>query len=89
MGNSFIFPAPRCSYTNATLAPFYHPIPVVENYYSSKAGGPITTVKRTFPSLYLRSSVKCDYLMIYFHGNAEDLGLTCPQVIEFYEHFQV
>lgn len=88
MGNSFIFSAPKCSYTNATLEPFFHPVPVVENYYSNKPGF-TTVVRRNIPTLYIKSSAKSKYLMIYFHGNAEDLGSTCPQLLQYYEHFQV
>ena len=88
MGNSLIFPAPKCTYTSSSLQPFYLPIPVVEEYQSSKLFPP-KAIKQNIPTLHIRSSFKSKYLIIYFHGNSCDLGRMFPGLLEYYEHFQV
>ena len=88
MGNSLIFPAPKCTYSTSSLQPFYHSIAVPEkldlnNEDASKAA------KRTIPSLFITSLVKKKYLMIYFHGNSVDIGRVFQCLLEYYENFQV
>ncbi len=88
MGNSLIFPVPKCSYTSSSLQPFYLSIPVVEQFYTSKLATP-KTMKQEIPALYFKSSLKSKYLMIYFHGNSVDLGQMFSGLLDYYEHFQV
>lgn len=88
MGNSFIFPAPHCDYTRKTLEPFFQAIPVKEEYYSSKKDK-TKVIHRTIPSLLIKSSTKSKHLIIYLHGNSEDLGKMYPRLLNYYEQFQV
>lgn len=88
MGNSLVFPVPKCNYTASSLQPFYHQIPVTEEHYSSRIGA-LRSIKRSIPSLLIKSSNKSKYLIIYFHGNSDDLGRMFPRLLEYYEQFQV
>ena len=61
--NSFLFPAPASSYTvNAAVGDLLF-IP----------RGP----QQAIPCLYLPYTQGSSKLLIYFHGNAEDVGLAC------------
>ena len=88
MGNSLIFPVPKCSYTATSLQPFYLSIPVVEELYTTKLTSP-KTIKQNIPAVHIKSSAKSKYLIIYFHGNSVDLGRMFPGLLDYYEYFQV
>lgn len=86
MGNSLIFPVPKCSYSRNSLHPFFKHIAVVEEHYTGKMS---VSVNREIPTLHVKAAVKSKYLLIYFHGNSDDLGRLYESMIDYYERFQV
>ena len=88
MGNSLIFPAPKCKHTINSLQPFYHSITVPEERLP-KEKSMMKPTKRIIPALYIKTGIKSKYLMLYFHGNSDDLGRSYHRLLEYYEHFQV
>jgi pimeloyl-ACP methyl ester carboxylesterase len=62
--NSIIFPAPTCSYTSSSFPDelFWIPHPTISS--------------QDIPCLYLPCPRGSSKVMMYFHGNAEDIGLT-------------
>lgn len=93
MGNSFIFPVPKCSYTAASLDPFYIQIPVTPPAASKQdlSGSQTSRKNKNFvPALYIKSSTqRSKYLFIYTHGNSEDLGRLYYGLLDYYERFEV
>lgn len=87
MGNSLIFPVPKCKYTDRSLDPFFRYIPVQEDHYS--ADFQTKSISHRIPALHIKSRQKSKYLLIYFHGNCDDLGRLCERLVEYYERFEV
>ena len=58
--NSIVFPSPKCTYSTESLFKNLIYIPAPHGH---------------IPCLYLQSERKSKVLL-YFHGNAEDLGIT-------------
>ena len=91
MGNYFIFSAPKPSYKIDQYDEMLH--------FISRQNEPDSNlIKKTkkmeqlqkIPALYMRSlSRKSPFLMIYFHGNSEDLGKVFPMILNYYEEFEV
>lgn len=68
--NSFLFPAPESSYTIHAAVGDLLFIPRTQNL---KKDTPI-------PCLYMPHAAGSSKLLIYFHGNAEDVGLACEML---------
>lgn len=62
-----MFPKPQCMYTDETPGIFWLPLQVPET--SSKKSNDIKV-----PCRLIKSPTPTGNLLIYFHGNAEDIG---------------
>ena len=93
MGNYFIFPAPKSSYTVEQYAEMLHFISRQDNdthYFNCLKTSKKIDEPPKIPALYIRSlSKKSPFLIIYFHGNSEDLGRVFPMILNYYEEFEV
>ncbi len=87
MGNSFIFPVPKCTYTSKSLSQFYLEFPIYRRTKDSRSNNRKQVIN--VPALHLRSHTKSKYLFIYAHGNSEDLGRLYFSLLDYYERFQV
>jgi hypothetical protein len=84
--NSFLFPAPQPSYSvhSAIGDLLYIPRKKVENAnhssedtnYSETMDGGGLNLSPAIPCLYLPNASGSTKLLMYFHGNAEDVGLA-------------
>jgi hypothetical protein len=75
--NSLVFPAPTCSYSTDMLKDELIYIPKPQENTSMFCKGPTT---KHIPCLYLPAYNGSTKVMLYFHGNAEDLGLGYEMV---------
>jgi len=83
--NSFIFPAPESSYVHRTIQNIvWIPKPIVDKKSKTKVNPNSSKVNEEtkeetqktgyIPCLYLPFSEGSDKILIFFHGNAEDIG---------------
>lgn len=87
MGNTFVFPSPKCSYTHTSLSPFYTLIPSDSHHQSSTTQS--KKDKYAIPALHIKTNVRSKYLFVYLHGNSEDLGRLYYSLLDYHERFQV
>jgi|LauGreDrversion4_2_1035121.scaffolds.fasta_scaffold379430_1 hypothetical protein len=85
--NSFLFPAPESSYTiHAAIGDLlFIPRTRLRKVESGESGAEdekqeSSTSKPPIPCLYMPNAAGSSKLLIYFHGNAEDVGLACEML---------
>src|SRR4051794_2273273 len=86
--NKLIFPAPKSSYSTGSLIGEILYIPKVQSFFCYSRLSEATTFRQliqksqnhlnsgSIPCLYLPFSNGSSKLLLYFHGNAEDIGLS-------------
>jgi hypothetical protein len=92
MGNSFVFPAPKSTYEASKYDPTLITIPtMVENNKCHTFACYARKTEVNIPCRYiLTKTQKSPYLIIFFHGNSEDIGPKLSQFLSiFAERFSM
>ena len=79
--DNFVFPAPRPSYSYAQYKNQFFFVPkckIVNGFTNFSFLDPATNGISHIPCIYIPYSNGSSKILLYFHGNAEDLGKVCP-----------